>query len=384
MSSNDNNMITNVYEYSVKKDTVFATEAKANPSGMGKTNGMTNRNTRCVIRWRFPMLLTWGAQPFTDSNGKLSYSMSMQFPGDGYTTAQTDKALETITEMEELVLDYVIANWTKLFNKPKPSREAAEAMYTRSLKYKRDKETGEIVPNCSPTFKVKLSIWEGKFDFELYTPDGTLMFSKETQPNISPVEVMNLIPKASQAAVILQCGGIWFAGGKFGVTWKLFQGIVKPKPSFKGKCMITLTPEDSKIISTQELPPNEDNDFDDSITSGLKIADDSDDEFNPVKPVPVRTVPVRQAPALEPAPEPAPTPTLTLTPAPEPAPTPTLRPAPAPAPAPTPVKKTLVKSAPVKQAPIEEPVVEAQVVEAPVVEAKKKTTVKRKVVVKDE
>ena len=43
------------------------------------------------------------------------------------------------------------------------------------------------------------------------------------------VNIMDVVPKGSEAKIILQCGGIWFAGGKFGITWKPFQMVVKPK-----------------------------------------------------------------------------------------------------------------------------------------------------------
>ena len=202
--------------------------------------------------------------------------------------------------MEEVVLTHVMANWKKLFNKPTPSREVADALYTRALKYSKDQQTGEINMTKSPTMKVKLGYWENKFDCEIYSPDGKMLFSQETHPNTSPIE---LIPKASQTAVIVQCGGIWFAGGKFGVTWKLLQAVVKPKPTMKGKCMISLTQEDKSTIATQQLVVEED-EPDARAVVGMEIAEDSDEEQEP----PSAPVPV---PAPVPAPAPAPAPAAT-------------------------------------------------------------------------
>jgi hypothetical protein len=305
-SSTDNvyDMIMNAHEFNPKTDIIFA-DPKVNPKTSGKSVGIINNKNKSSLKLRFPLALTWGAQLYTDpSSNKESYSMSIQFPGDGYNTPLTDKWLANMTAMEDTVLTHVMANWKKLFNKPAPSKEAAEVLYTRSLKYSRDTNTGEINMAKSPTMKVKLGYWDNKFDCEIYSPEGKMLYSQETHPTSSPVD---LIPKASQTAVIVQCGGIWFAGGKFGVTWKLLQAVVKPKPTMKGKCLISLTQEDRAVISTQQIVPEEEY-ADDSVTA-MVIADDSDEEEEPVaapvvvavaKPVPVPVVvaPVVVAPVV--------------------------------------------------------------------------------------
>ena len=300
MSSTDNvyEMIMNASDFNPRTDITFA-DPKVNPKTSGKSVGIINNKNKSSLKLRFPLSLTWGAQLYADpSSGRESYSMSIQFPGDGYKTPQTDKWLANMTAMEDVVLTHVMANWKKLFNKPAPSKEAAEVLYTRSLKYSRDPNSGEINMTKSPTMKVKLGYWENKFDCEIYSPEGKMLFSHETHPTSSPVD---LIPKASQTAVIVQCGGIWFAGGKFGVTWKLLQAVVKPKPTMKGKCLISLTQEDRTVLSTQQIVQEEE-DFADSNVTSMVVAEDSDEEEEP--PAPVVKAP-EPAPVVK-APEPAP------------------------------------------------------------------------------
>ena len=294
-SATDNvyDMITDAAAFNAKTDINFA-EPKVNPKTSGKSVGIVSAKNKNSLKLRFPLSLTWGAQLYTDpSSSRESYSMSIQFPGDGYKTPQTDKWLQNMIEMEEVVLTHVMSNWKKLFNNPTPSREVADALYTRSLKYSKDQQTGEINMAKSPTMKVKLGYWDGKFDCEIYSPDGKMLFSQETHPNASPVE---LIPKASQTAVIVQCGGIWFAGGKFGVTWKLLQAVVKPKPTMKGKCLISLTQEDKSTIATQQLAV-EDDEPDTRAVVGMEIAEDSDEEQETPAPVVKQVVaPVQETP----------------------------------------------------------------------------------------
>jgi len=94
---------------------------------------------------------------------------------------------------------------------------------------------------------------------------------------------LELVPKLTRVACVIQCGGIWFANGKFGVTWKLFQAVVKPPQSLKGTCHIKLSSNDRERMASQTTSGHqdaseEDDDVDDSAV-GLQVqVQDSDDE----------------------------------------------------------------------------------------------------------
>jgi hypothetical protein len=104
------------------------------------------------------------------------------------------------------------------------------------------------------------------------------VFPDPMNPSLSP---QDLIAKGSHIAVSIQCGGIWFANGKFGVTWKLFQAIVKPKMSLKGKCHIKLDDDEKTKIVAQVVPTDVDGDGEggdhehDNVSA---IIEDDDDE----------------------------------------------------------------------------------------------------------
>ena len=249
-----NETVTNAVEFNAQN--VLFAEPKVNPKTQGKSVALLNPN-KTGIKLAFPMALNWGAQSYTDpSSNRVSYSLSIQFPGKDYVTPDTDKWLANMIALEESVLNHVLANWKKLFNKPPPSREVADALYTRALKYQKDKETGETLKDKSPTMKVKLGYWDGKFDCELFDTEGKMIYSAETKPDDTPIDY---IPKASQAAVIVQCTGIWFAGGKFGVTWKLIQAVIKQKPTLKGKCYIQLPKPEAEAEAGAETEAEETN-----------------------------------------------------------------------------------------------------------------------------
>ena len=96
------------------------------------------------------------------------------------------------------------------------------------------------------------------------------MFPAEEDTNIS-----DFIVKGSNVATIIQCGGIWVANGKFGVTWKLFQAVVKPKTTLSGKCHISLSSDDKEKIAASVVDTEED-----EIVEKMNstVVEDSDDE----------------------------------------------------------------------------------------------------------
>jgi hypothetical protein len=246
-------------------------------------------------------MLTWGVQSFTDDkSGKVSYDLALQFPNEGFETPATKKFLDNMSAFEKKIKEDAITNSKEWFSKPKMTSDAVDALWTPILKYPKNKDTLEADTTRAPTIKVKLPFWEGTWkDLELYDTEMRLVFPDATNATLSP---QDLIAKGSHIAVSIQCGGIWFANGKFGVTWKLFQAIVKPKMSLKGKCHIKLDEEDKTKMVSQVVPTDVDGDADgddhhDNVSA--VIEDDEDGGDAPLSRI------ASAAPAPAPAPAPA-------------------------------------------------------------------------------
>jgi hypothetical protein len=247
-------------------------------------------------------MLTWGVQDFTDEkSGKVSYDLALQFPNDGFETPATKKFLANIAAFEQRIKEDAITNSKEWFSKPKMTSDAVDALWTPILKYPKNKDTLEADTTRAPTLKVKLPFWDGQWkELELYDVDMQPIFPDALNPALSPKD---LIAKGSHIAVSIQCGGIWFANGKFGVTWKLFQAIVKPKMSLKGKCHIKLDEEEKTKIVSQVVPTDVDGDADggehDHDNVSAIIEDDEEEEAAPVR---TPSAPVKAAAAAAPAP----------------------------------------------------------------------------------
>ena len=272
-------MATIVMSNDFNASTDFAyTKAKLNERG-GKSIGILNKSNKKALYLQTPLMLTWGVNEYVDDNTqKKSYDLALQFPNDEYNNPECDAFLKNMQELEMRIKNDAITNCKEWLNKPKMSPDAVDALWSSMLKYPKDKATEEPDKTRAPTLKIKIPYWEGVFkNVEIYSENRALLF-----PNDDGVPINELIGKASNVATIIQCGGIWVANGKFGVTWKLFQAVVKPKTSLSGKCHIMLSDKDKeKLTSAIQVDDEDDNDDEHVVVSSVTQVPDSDDEEVP-------------------------------------------------------------------------------------------------------
>jgi len=282
--------------FNADKDTKYS-KPKVNSSG-GKSVGIVNSSTNGATYVSTPLMMTWGVSEFADKKtGEKTYSMSLQFPSDEYNTPEITRFRANIAKFEEKIKADALTNQKEWFGKSTMTKDHVDMFWTPILKFAKG-ENGEPDHKKNPTLNVKIPIWEGVWNIELFDPQSRKIFPDSSNEHLTPVD---LIAKGSHVAVVLQCGGVWFAGGKFGVTWKLFQAIVKPKTTLRGKCHIQLSCDDKKIVETQEI----DTVSDDDVPSATH-AEDSDEEEDEEEESPA--APAKVASCAAPAPAPTPTP----------------------------------------------------------------------------
>jgi hypothetical protein len=212
-----------------------------------------------------------------ETSGRKSYDLNIQFPNESYPNEQNSKFLENILAFQNKIKQDAMNNSLEWFNKPKSkfSAEVADALFHPILKYPKDKNTGEPDVTKAPTMKIKVDFYDGDFKCEIYDMNRTLLFPNKN--NASVTSPMEFIPKGINVALVIKCGGLWFANGKFGCTWKLLQAAVKPKASLKGQCMIQLNSDD---VEREEKENNEDSPTAVKTRKNdtVEVVNDSDDE----------------------------------------------------------------------------------------------------------
>lgn len=262
---------------------------KANAQG-GKSINILNPGTKSGLRIAAPLLLTWGASDFVDpktgvSNGK--YDLSLQFPSAEYNTEDAEAFLKNMVALEEKIKADALTYSKDWFGKVHKNSEVVDALYTPMLKYSKNKETGEPDLTKAPTLRVKIPMWEGVWKCEIYDEDENKLYPSPANPTATPIEFLQ---KGINVATLIQCGGIWFANGKFGVTWKLVQAVAqKPRGSLTGSCFIKLKPSDKAKLKSATTPVVDVPDDDDAPASAEVEDSDEEDEPEPTPAPPVVT-----------------------------------------------------------------------------------------------
>ena len=241
---------------------------KVNSLG-GKNVNILNSETNKSLYLTTPLMLTWGVNQYVDEKtGKVTYDMALQFPSSEYANDKTSAFLENIKAMEEKVKADAITYCRDWLGKPKISAEVVDALFTPVLKYPKDKNTSEPDLTKSPTLKVKINFWDDEFKCELYDMEEKSLF-----PNNDGVTPVELITKGVKVACVINCGGIWFANGKFGVTWRLLQAVVQPRASMTGKCLIKLSDEEKASVKSSSTGVEEEEE-----EEGVEVVADTDEE----------------------------------------------------------------------------------------------------------
>jgi hypothetical protein len=242
-----------------------------------------------------PLMLTWGVNERVDEqSGRVTYDMALDFRNE---TASVLKFRDAMAAFEEKIKTDCIKNCKEWFGKSKMSRELVDNLMYPILKYPKLKDsdgnyTDESDYSRSPTLKVKLPFWEGRFNVELYNyDDKTPLYlppRRDEEATGSPVEC---IPKASHVNGLIACQGLWFAGGRCGVTWKLVQACVRPPTRLLGTatCHIEDDSDDEEMEeSLAEKEAHDDtttqNDEDDTPAPSFKESSDEEEEEEEVKP----------------------------------------------------------------------------------------------------
>ena len=225
------------------------TKPKINKSG-GKSVGILNTESKKTLHVSTPLMTTWGLNE-NDYDGKKSYDFSLQFPReqDANNTDDVQAFLDNMKALEDKIKNDAVKNSKDWLGKAKMTTDVVDALFTPILKYPKDQSTGEPDYSRTPTLRVKVPFWDGNFNVEIYDMNREMVY-----PSSEGYTPMDLIQKLQNVALVMQCGGIWFANGKFGMTWKLVQAVVQPKVSILGNktCHVVLTDDALSKLQTEK------------------------------------------------------------------------------------------------------------------------------------
>ena len=233
---------------------------------------------------------------------KYSVDLSLRGADDN----ESVKALQDFLEaFDERMIDAGVENASKWFKMNNPNREVIKAFYTPLLKYSRD-AAGNLKP-YPPTVKLALRKIKGApatgtnisyFQTKFYDPSADLDAKGELSEFARESDINQILAKRSQATAIIQCTGVWFAGGKFGTTWTATQFRVDSQPAqIRGPAFRSEAPDIRAFVAKNVAAASAAHPYD-----AGEEEDDAEEETAPVVAAvlpPTKVAPVAAKPFVE-------------------------------------------------------------------------------------
>jgi len=266
--------------FSVSK--VSISQPKVLDSG-GKLAYLNYGDARALVMQTPSLQSPFGMNVF-DKNGPPKYSLDLALRG--YQENPKVKAMfDALTSLDEYMIDQGVKN-SKLWFKADMKREVVEAFYTRTVKFGRDKE-GNQTP-YPPNVKLQLRKRRDRDEFETDFYDE----KSKTDPNAKPLKgipVEEMLVKKVEVTALMQCTGVWFAGGKFGLSWKAVQVRLDSVPASLGRGPAFKAEDDeddAPFVSAGGAAFAEPAEFSRPAASAAHEADEEEDEEVAPAPVP--------------------------------------------------------------------------------------------------
>jgi hypothetical protein len=221
-----------------------------------------------------------------DKGGPPKYSVDLKLRGydDPATNPGTAAIYTAMHGLDEFMLDQGVKNAVSWFKGAK-SRDVLAELYTPTVKFSKDQQ-GNVKP-YPPTIKLQLRQRNGKFE--------TLMYDAKKRP-LTDVPFEDILVKGSVMTALIQCTGVWFAGGKFGISWKAVQIRAERVPESLRDYGFVDTPGSSAAPAPApaankfaELHDEEEINDEEALAPAVVPPAEEDDEEEPV-PVPAKKV----------------------------------------------------------------------------------------------
>jgi hypothetical protein len=215
-----------VYPSSFSTKNITISTPKQLPSG-AKQAYLNYGGERLVMQTAVAMSVPFGLN-VADKYGPAEYSVEVSFR-QSEQRPEIKEFMNVIAQLDDHLVNEGVKNSLAWFRDDMP-KEVVKKFYTPSLKYSKDKETGKQL-DYPPNLKLKLRKINNEFETKFYDLNGT---------PYKGVPVEDLLVKGVQVTAIIECAGVWFAGSKFGLTWRAKQIAIHKLPekiadfAFKG------------------------------------------------------------------------------------------------------------------------------------------------------
>jgi len=217
------------------------------------------------------MYLPYGVNEggFEDKNAKVDpkktekkekkFDLTLSFKGHD-TNPKVEAFLTKLKEIEAKIIDDAFENREPWFKDDYDGQKIiVTKMFSPIIKVDKDKQTGKPVGKYPPTIRFKLPYdnENDRFSFHSYNMNGEIIDLNDILVKL----------KGGKAQLIVELNSIWFAGGRFGCTWKVVTG------KFQRSISNDVTFIDDS--DTEKVEEKVDDEEDDDVNENLNNEEDS-------------------------------------------------------------------------------------------------------------
>lgn len=180
----------------------------------GGKQAYLNYDGRPLVMQVGPLETPFGLSVFDKIPGappKYTVDLKLRGYDDAASNPKVAAIYNALHSLDEFMLDQGVKNAKQWFKGDK-SREVLSELYTPTVKFAKDSD-GNLKP-YPPTIKLQLRQRDGKFE--------TAVFDDKKRP-LTDIPLEDVLVKGAVLTSLIQCTGVWFAGGKFGLSWKAIQ-----------------------------------------------------------------------------------------------------------------------------------------------------------------
>jgi hypothetical protein len=180
-----------------------------------------------------------------DGGEKPKFSLDLSFRGM-QESPQIAALHEFLTALDDKIIMDSTTQSLAWFKKKTQTRDVSLALFSPSIKTAT--ENGEATDKYPPTFKVKVSHYDDQFKVLCYDDSRAAI----------EADLPKLIGKGQTIRAIVKLGGVWFAGGKFGMTWEIIQMKLTPRSELTACAFVDEDDDESSDNNTDFHTPRYD------------------------------------------------------------------------------------------------------------------------------
>jgi hypothetical protein len=142
---------------------------------------------------------------------KYTVELNLRGYDDPTNNPKSAALYNALNALDEYLIDQGVKN-SRAWFKADLNRDMVKMFYTPTMRFAKDAD-GNLKP-YPPTLKIQLRQRDGKFETKVY--------DNKKRP-LDDVPLEDVLVKRAYITALIQCTGVWFAGGKFGLSWKALQ-----------------------------------------------------------------------------------------------------------------------------------------------------------------